>query len=46
MFFKIGVLKNFVIFTGKHCVGVFLTKLQSFKPATLLKRDCNIGDFL
>ena len=23
MFFKVGVLKNVTIFTGKHCVGVF-----------------------
>ena len=30
MFFKIGVLKNFVIFTGKHlCWSLFLKKLQA-----------------
>ena len=29
MFFKIGVLKNFVNFTGKHlCWSLFLIKLQ------------------
>ena len=31
MFFKIGVLKNFIIFTGKHlCWSLFLIKLQAF----------------
>ena len=35
MFFKTGVLKNLVIFTGRHlCWG-------PFRPATLLKRDSN-----
>ena len=29
MFFKIGVIKNFVIFRGKHlCWSLFLIKLQ------------------
>ena len=29
MFFKIGVHKNFIIFTGKHlCLGLFLIKLK------------------
>ena len=29
IFFKIGVLKNFAIFTGKHlCLSLFLIKLQ------------------
>ena len=33
MFFKIGVLKNFVNFTGKHlCWNLFLTKLQARRP--------------
>ena len=37
MFFNIGVLKNFPIFTGKHpCWSLFLIKLQAFRPA---KRD-------
>ena len=32
MFFKIGVLKNFAIFTGKYlCQSLFLIKLQAFK---------------
>ena len=31
MFFKIGALKNFAIFTGKHlCWSLFLIKLQAF----------------
>ena len=31
MFFKIGVLKSFTIFTGKHlCWSLFLIKLQAF----------------
>ena len=31
MFFKIGVIKNFVIFRGKHlCWSLFLIKLQSY----------------
>ena len=44
MFFKIDVLKNFVIFTRKHmCWSLFLVKMQ---PTTLLKRDSNTGVFL
>ena len=40
MFYKKAVLKNFAIFTGKHlCWGLFIKKLQTFRPATLLKRD-------
>ena len=47
MFFKIGVLKNFSNFIGKHqCWSIFLTKLQAWRPATLLKRDPNTGVFL
>ena len=39
MFFKIGVLKNFPIFTGKQlCWSLFLIKLQDRRPATLLKK--------
>ena len=42
MFFKIGVLKNFAIFTGKcRCWSLFLIKLI---PATSLKRDFNACD--
>ena len=44
MFFKIGVLKNFANFIGKHqCWSIFLIKLQAWRPATLLKRDSNTG---
>ena len=44
MFFKIRVLKNFAIFTGKHlCWSLFF---QSIRPATSLKRDSNTGVFL
>ena len=47
MFFKIGVLKHFTIFTGKHLSWrLFLLKLQAFRPATILKRDSNTGVFL
>ena len=36
MFFKIGVLKSFSNFTGKHsCWSLFLKKLASSRPATL-----------
>ena len=46
MFFKMGALKNPAIFTEKHlCWSLFLTKLQVFRPATLLKRDCNTSCF-
>ena len=39
IFFKVGVLTNSVIFTGKHLGwNLFLTNLQAFIPATLLKR--------
>ena len=35
MFFKIGVLMNFLIFTGKHLRwSLFLIKLQAFKRET------------
>ena len=47
MFFKIDVLKNFVIFTGKHlCWVLFLIKLQVWRSAPLLKRDSNTVIFL
>ena len=46
MFFKLGVLKNFANFTGKHlCWGLFIIKLQGWKvaglrrSAILLKRE-------
>ena len=39
---KKEVLKNFATVTRKHlCWILFLTKLQAFKCATLLKRDSN-----
>ena len=42
-----GVLKNFANFTWKHlCWSLFFTKLQAFRPATLLKRDTYTGVFL
>ena len=47
MFFKVGVLKNFAIFTGEHlCWNLFLIKLQARWPAASLKRDSNAGFFL
>ena len=47
MFFKIGVLKNFAIFAGKHlCWSCFLMKLQAWRSAILFKRDSNTGVFL
>ena len=36
MFFKVGVLKSYAIFTGKHLRwSHFWIKFQSFRPATL-----------
>ena len=47
MFFKVNVLKNFAIFSEKHlCKNHFFIKVQTWKPATLLKRDSNTGVFL
>ena len=44
MFFKIAVLKRFVIFTEKYISwSLFLIKIQGFMPATLLKRDPKTG---
>ena len=40
IFFKIVVIKNFSIFTGKHlCWNLYWIRLQAFRPATILKRD-------
>ena len=40
-------LKFFANFTGKHlCWSLFFTKLQAFRPATLLKIDSYTGVFL
>ena len=47
MLFKTGVLENFINFTGKHlCWSLFLINFQTFRPATLLKRDSNTSVFL
>ena len=47
MFFKIGVLKYFIDFTGKRLRwSPFLIKLRTSRPAALLKRDSNAGVFL
>ena len=47
MFFGIGVLKNFVHFTGKYlCQSLVLIKLQALRLAILLKRGSNTGVFL
>ena len=54
MLFKIGVLKNFSIFTRKHlCWILFLIKLQAWRPSFLLKKrlqhrffPVNIAKFL
>ena len=36
---KLGVLKNFLKFTGEHLYrSLFLIKLQAFQPSTLLKK--------
>ena len=44
MFFEISSLKNFAIFTGIYlCWGLFLIKLQAFRPSTFLKRNSNTG---
>ena len=46
MFFKIGVLKDFALLTGKKlCWSLFLTNFQVWRPATLLKRDSSISIF-
>ena len=49
VFYKIGIFKNFTIFTAKHehlCWNLFLIKLQLWRPATWLKENFNIGIFL
>ena len=47
MIFKIGVLKNYAKFTGKHlCWSLFWIKLRSWRPSTLLNRDSNTSAFL
>ena len=40
VFFKVGVLKSYAIFAGTHLHwSLFLIKFQSFRPATLIRRD-------
>ena len=47
VFYKKAGLKHFAIFTGKHLYwSLFLIQLQTFRSATLLKRDSNTGVFL
>ena len=44
---RYGILKNFTNYTGKHlCRGLFIIKLQTWRPATLWKRDSNTVVFL
>ena len=44
---KKAVLKNFSIFTAKHlCWSSFLIKFQTFRSATLLKRESSTSVFL
>ena len=39
VFYKIGLLKNFTKFTGKHlCRNPFLNNVAACRPATLLKQ--------
>ena len=46
-FCKKGVLGKFASFTGKHlCWSLFFIELQTFSPATILKRDSNTDLFL
>ena len=43
---KRSVLKNFAKFTGKHlCGSLFLIKLQTLRPRTLLKTESSAGVF-
>ena len=47
LFCKKGVLGKFASFTGKHlCWSLFFIELQTFSPATILKRDSNTDLFL
>ena len=46
MFCKKDALKDFANFTEKHLFwSLFLIKLQTWRPATLLKRNFNIATF-
>ena len=47
VFCKKAVLKNIAMFRGKHlCWSLFLINFQILRPATLLKRNTNIGVLL
>ena len=47
MFFKLGFLKSFSMFTLKHlCLSLILMTLQGYRPPTLLQRDSNTVVFL
>ena len=47
IFFTIGFLKNLETFSGKHLhCRLFLVKLQTLKPATLLRRKSNTDFFI
>ena len=47
LFRKKEVLRKFSNFPGRHlCRSLFLIELQTFRPATLLKRDSNTDVFL
>ena len=44
LFFELNRIKNLAIFTGKNLwSGLFLIKLQTFRPAAFLKQDSNTG---
>ena len=46
VFYKIGVLKNFAKFPGKHLHwSLCSNKVTGLEPATLLKKDSDTGVF-
>ena len=45
MLFKLGALKDFSEFAGKHLCGGPFYKVASIKPATLLKNDTDTDVF-
>ena len=46
MVFKIGVLKNFAIFTEEHMrLSLLLIKLNAFRPVNLCKKNSNTDFF-
>ena len=47
MIFEKISIKNFAIFTGKHLFwGLFLIKMQAFRPATFFKKRLQYRCFL